>query len=502
MSAWDLRCREAEFLKHSVGLNRRSVDVQRYSHDHSCGIGCQFECMREGMIFAVDGRRFHASGQVWVCRDSLNVHQCGDYCRSSVICGEGEVCTITGVPLNQMFSMAASGKDADVRVCGGRTFLPHGGNASYGSSSTNLFDDGAGEEEEKEVVVSRKRYRGHGDNNESADYDDYDDDDEDDEAILLRDVADDSFYYKFFPLGRRDVDYVLWKYGHLRVKELVTKIAERREWRKQAEHAWNVRVLGPGYMRRLENEAEATSNNFLEWLADHVHTKLGVDEEPVDLLYVFSVFMDTTLGKYKGVYYGGDPVALNAANKVYFIESMLNIWERFTEMPEVAAEDFYFNECCTAILSKMQTGVEVVVWMLDGEERPREYSHLTVEQEKRARVVRMWMINPHRELHLVSSKLVCDVQNELTKERHAKRDTTMVVSNCYTEEHAFPKTKQSVMNRRRSGTQGSSRMPPLCILSKIVATIVKNAKSLSDLQSYCMSEINRKAYYQVGDTYK
>jgi hypothetical protein len=412
---------------------------------------------------------------VFVCKHTTTIHPCGiDHCKEKVELDDGQYCSLRGAFLAQAMSLARSGKDIDIRVCGDSSY-------KHGNYSFDVSDTLSHVEDEDEV---------------------YDDEDEhvaeDVEDPENKVVADVSYFYNLFRSNVRDVDYVLWAYPHASVDVMKLKIADRREWRKHAEHAWAVCAHDEAYVRVLEANAMEATRKWLEAVRQYVQ-RCANKGLRVDHYHVVRMWMRDVKNKYEGIYFGGDVVAMNNANKVYFIESMLNIWERFTSVPAVVKGDIRFSDCCTAILAALRDGMRISVRMIDGDEKPYPASKvLTRRQLRKSRLVEVWIINKHSDLHLVTSSVVREVQNDVNQRKRSQRDTTMLVGDWYTGKRLPGHKKQKTFNESRSNTLKSSRIPPLKCLHETITEVLRYGKTLDELYSFCLDDVNHRAFQQPG----
>ncbi len=464
----ELRRAEEGFLL--GGVKGRFSDQK---HRHQCNMGCNYELLRPGQSFNFEGRSWVATGEVWVCKDYKTVHQCGvGWCRTAVDDDGGKVCTTTGLFMAQAMSLARNGCDIDIRVCGDTSYK-HG---SY------VFDVDATLEHEVEVEEETSLAS--------------------DATTLLADVKKDKVLnlddiYGLFKTNIKDVNYVLWAYPGVEQDVLLMKIAELCEWRKQATHAWAVRAHGVEYMRRLKHTAYVASLKWTKAVDKYMRTQMDKGL-PWDRLHILNMWVTTVRPKYDNVYHGGDVVAMNERHKDYYIQTMLNLWERWMSMPELSVPSTRFKDCCTAILTMMSEGFYITVYMVDGDEKPYHHMAITAKQQKKVEKVVVWVINAHPKLHLVSSDIVRKVQTQMSARKSAERDTTSIVSSAWCGKRICTKKRQSVTNKKKPGTQKSSRMPPLKLLHSIVNDIVKYSSTLAELESYCMQEVNRRAMQHMG----
>lgn len=492
------------------GRKNYIAQIQRY---HSCCMTCRFEHVHSAnKQFFVGEKLLCATGEVYVCNATLLVHQCGSMCRNVVVGSEGSVCGLTGICMDRLVSLARSGKDRDTLMCGGVTYVQ----SNYGFHASDTQDNADDAQQEHGVADAdldefakddyEEHFKREADGSFGASLNDFSEGGsggytrEYCEEVMKRDKVEAIFFYRLFPTNARDVDYVLWMHGKLNVQELVLKILERCEWRKQAEHAWKVRVHGEEYMKILEAEAYEASRQYNIWLVSYIRECHGRGEA-ASRVVALNKYLDDVVPKYNGVFIG-DVTKLNEANKLYFVETMMNIWDCYMRMPEVASSGVRFDDCCTAILSKLRTGYCISVYMVDDDEnddeekRPRQSSSLTLRQQNNAQEVKIQLIDAHPELHLVSSTIVRNVQNRVTKARHSGRDTTMLVSECWTGARISTGRRQLVMNKTRAAAQKSNNAPPMKRLHTVFAKIVENAKTLKELRSYCQSSISTQSHQQ------
>lgn len=498
------REKEAKFHLASIfantGRKLNDAEIQQLRQYHSCSMSCPYSHSTPGLLFEYKDKRWRATGEVWVCKESTCIHYCGVSCREKVECPEGSVCTMTGACLDQAVSLARSGKDVDVRVCGDISYVQ--GNYGFHAGDTQDNVDEAQEHVVADAELSEfakdkfaehfQTELGDVDGRSLAGFDDYSgcSDGDSFEAILDRTHVDISFFYKHFMQNRSDVDHVVSMYKDSTAREIMLKIGERVEWRKQAEHAWKVRALGVEYMRWLESQALMASEEFLYWLREYL-LECNAKGKRSDIMEVCTKYIQDVIPKYKGVFFG-DVVSLNEANKLYFVECMLNIWERYLLMPKIAESRIRFNDCCTAILSKLQSGYSISIYMVEGSAKPRQSASLTLREQRSAREVKVCLIDAHPELYLMASEVVREVQNKLTRERYAGRDTTALESNCWTGPTINPGRKQQVTNRQRASAQKANCVPPLKLLHTVFAMIVENVQTLDELYSFSLSSIKRQ----------
>lgn len=105
---------------------------------HVCRGNCRLDRMKEGELFSLSvpekigtriiqrTRTFKSTGKVYVCTNSLRVHQCGvGYCERQVILdsGEGSCCQVTGLLLGVDYSFALNIFEKDMRMNSCSTYI-------------------------------------------------------------------------------------------------------------------------------------------------------------------------------------------------------------------------------------------------------------------------------------------------------------------------------------------------------------------------------------------
>lgn len=451
----------------SSGISARVIELK--SVHHVCNpSACNFINLPAGREFIYHKKKWVAIGCVYVCDKMAKTHVCDDYCNEYVILprGEGSACTVRGVHLRQEFSLARSHLDPDIRVVGNDSYVPH------------PFYEGDCEQ-------SREEHQ------EGIDYDDEQKTDKDSDLVEFDSGAcsyGETVYETLFKLARNndtDVQAVMSRYHGCSKAVLEEKVVQRAEWRQCAMCVWNTHLMSEEYRRMLSAKADADTQAWRKDLLDYAMKcrEQGIEPDVAEGMYLWIKYVHPS---YQGIYVGGDIETTTNAHSAYYVECMLRLWERYSDISLVKENRITFNMCCTALLNSLSTGLTIYVCLIDDNPKPRELSNLTEAEQKRARMIEVEMIRAHSTLKLVPPELIRASNTKQRTGRLAKSAQFKPIGGKL----AFTNRQRlDTSTKKRTKNTHSCYIPPQKHLRIIVKAIVDESPTLADLLSYSFSNV-------------
>ncbi len=409
---------------------------------HECTMSCAMNSLNPRQGFQYGGDTYMATGFVFVCRRTTKIHMCGvDHCTYAQLSQEGLVCTLTGLFLAQELSLARTRMDPDVRVAGKETY-----NASRARVPVDAPLSGS--------------------------------------SLVSTDLT--SELYKLANDNYEDVHHVLARY-HGDAKFIKSKIVQRKEWREYANKTYDKQLLNETYVSILESDAQASTQKWYMQQCERARKckERGVPFTRKSMWDSWSALVEP---KYKSVYVG-DVCEKNRMYRNYFINCILNIWEKFISMPEVAAREINFNDCCTAILRELHKGFPVVVYMVDGIDRPfQNYSQMTDRQREVAKKVSVQIIDAHKtSIFLAPPEIARCFQHAQNKKKRQRPEIQATKGFFITGKVLGTRRVRQTHNKLRN-LQMTSIIPQQMKWHIVVNEMVENVKTLAELASYRLKD--------------
>ena len=415
---------------------------------HKCTRSCHLRSLDPRQPFSYHGDTYAATGFVFVCQRTTKIHMCGaDYCEYATLMEDGVVCTLTGLFLAQELSLARTRFDPDVRVAGREVY-----NASMARMPVDAILPSALETQS----LTERLYKLAGNNTSDVHH------------IIARHRGD----------LLRDFE------------DVKKKVVMRYEWRTHAMHAYARQVLNEDYVQILETTSEKATS---KWYAQQEARAMKCKERGVSFTCksMMDAWADNVEDEYKSVYIG-DVCEQNTTYRDYYIECMLNIWEKFQSMPEVAERNISFSDCCTAILRSLELGFEAVVYVVDGIDRPfQNFAQMTNSQQAAAKKVTVHIIDAHKgSIFLVPPEIARGVQHAQNKKKRSRTDAPTTKGNFITGKTLSTRRVRLTHNKLRSTSQMTSIIPQFMKWHIIVNTVVENVKTLDELNEYRLCKLN------------
>ena len=404
---------------------------------HECTLSCRMTSLDPRQYFKYEGRTYMATGYVFVCQRTTKIHLCGaDYCTYARLSQEGLVCTLTGMFLAQELSLARTRFDKDIRVAGNEVYNASAARRHVDAPVTSVMSTG-----------------------------------------LMSEL------YKLANNITEDVHHVLERY-HGDIKFIKQKIVQRKEWREYANKAYDKQMLNETYVEILETDAY---NATQKWYAQMCERAKKCKERgiPFTRRSIWDSWSAIVEPKYKSVYVG-DVCEKNRLYRDYYINCMLNIWEKFVSMPEVAAREINFSDCCIAILRSLHEGFPVVVYMVDGIDKPfQNYSQMTDRQQELAKKVSVQIIDAHTSsMFLTPPEIARGFQHAQNKKKRQRPEVQAAKGFFITGKILHTRRVRQTRNKLRSTSQMTNIIPPNMKWHIIVSIMVENVKTLKELTEY------------------
>lgn len=409
---------------------------------HECTMSCHMNSLDPQQSFQYRGIIYLATGYVFVCRRTTKIHMCSaDHCTYAQLSQEGLVCTLTGLFLAQEMSLARSRLDPDIRVVGKEIY-----NASVARLPVDMS-----------ITPT---------------------------STTSTDMA--SELYKLANNHVEDVHHVLGRY-HGDVKFIKQKVVQRKEWREHAGRAYDKQLLNETYVEILETDACTATQ---KWYLQQCERARKCKERglPFTRKSMWDSWSALVESKYKSIYVG-DVCEMNRLYRGYFINCILNIWEKFISMPEVAAREVQFSDCCTAILRALHEGFPVVVYMVEGVDRPfHNYSQMTDRQRLTAKKVSVQIIDAHTtSIFLAPPEIARGFQHAQNKKKRL-RPEVQATKGFFITGKILPTRRERQTHNKLRNLQMTSIIPQKMKWHIVVNEMVEHVKTLAELMSYRLKD--------------
>lgn len=459
---------EGEYLQMTVTVSATDNSEHTGADLHKCTPNCIMQNLRPQQRFIFKQKEYMATGYVFICQRTTKLHMCSEvYCEYAQLCREGLVCTLTGLFLAHEVSLARTRFDADVRMVGGYTYTA----SKYQAAPDNTVDESNEVAVEGEFATALQR---------RLDY----------EQACVMTTSNMDTLYRLANNNVGDVNHVLDLHGGKTFDELRRKVIERKDWREYASRAWEKQTMNPDYIASLTHDALAAHDQWYT-LCWAYALRCKESGEYCSRKYMHDLWTSNVLPSYKDLYVG-DVCTLNKQNREYFIECMLNIWEKFMSMPQVAAMETKFSDCCIAILRAMSEGFNVIVYIAEGVAKPfQKLTDMTHDQQKTAKKVCVQIINAHKRLYLAPPATARALQHAINKSKRTRPEVLATKGNFIAGKMLPTRRTHMTQNKLRSNAQMTSIIPQDMKLHSIIGIIVDNVASLEELRSYSMSEFNK-----------
>ncbi len=491
---------ESEYLRSKVlfdpkirRLMQSESEIKLASRRHECSNGtCILESLNPGeSFFGVDGHRYNASGEVYVCQQYCKIHICGRSCDYAKYDAQGLVCTLTGVFITGGVSLARSGLDPNILMFGtnvvGETFDPEDEDAR---------GDGLTEHQHERMIGSQFAMM-----TTTEGIDSYDFLDEGDHVHhLISDVQyqeneisskEEERLLNYAKNNEQDVSRILSLYTGASESILKSKIEERVSRRKRIKEIWNTLVASKRHVEGVRLRAEKAHKHFLKAWHDYYAAcyKQKICPSRTQVLFLFIKILDPI---YKNYYCGDDIDKLNRKERVLFTECILRLWEKYEQLPLVKSGRVKFEQCCSAILRSLSTGLEENVYVVKGNPKPRYWGDLTTEEKRTAKEYLIIFIDKHEDFILAEPQEVRDYHPSLklsatssSSPRPRRKDTGM--SNFVSSKRGLG-TRQRGSGNRRNAVR-LQVMPPLKILKSLIVEAIEISNSIEELATFRLTDI-------------
>lgn len=458
---WQVLDAEAGYLRDVAismgGMGRCGREMELIADRHRCCANCIFINLLPGQTFIFRGAPWKATGCVYVCKQAAKPHTCHEYCNDTELLsrGEGLVCRVRGVVLYQEYSLARSHLDPDIRVAGSVSYTPHA-----------FYDGGTDEAKPQEDYGEPAAERDAKDTEEAEPW-----------------TCGDSVYEMLLKRANNnetDVLRVIERFPRYSTVELFAQIDQRLEWRRCAEAVWQMHALSDRYREMQHRKAEADTDAWIKDSCDYINKCISTGAEP-DLIHIMRLWMIYVHASYQGVYVGGNIEESNRRDRLYYIECMLRIWEKYTSLPIVREHRVTFQQCCMALLKSLQEGLTIEVWLVGDNPKPRRGSSLTDAEKRQATMVSLDMIYGHPALKLVPLEVVRAANNKDKTMAAAKRlGRPRMISGKL----AFPNRQRSDLSKKRSRDALLRSIPQQKNLCNIMDDAITQSKTIDELKQY------------------
>lgn len=349
----------------SVSDNERNITLQHHTmrnvlcflqqsaHNHNCTSDCRMQSFRKGSSYQHDRKTFVAQENVYVCWDYGVVHLCGEECNAYVRVpnGEGEVCSLTGKFLGNLYIQAAENFEFH-SIIG-----DHGGRYA-----AKIFTGGG----EKEMVIKEASSEAIIDNVSAAKMglnsklmkkiqkDSTKKEKKEDSSDL---PSPDIQLAKKVPGGihQKYSQYVLAKYPDESESSHVQRLKNIKKWLREAEIVYRMMVLSEDYYKLQKQKIAAASAQYFEEATKYIIRKNLDDGECANWDVLIDLFTKIVKPSFDGVFYISDIKKVNKGKKQLVIDAMVLLWDKLSSLSKIKNRSVKFMDCAHAILSIMGT---------------------------------------------------------------------------------------------------------------------------------------------------
>jgi hypothetical protein len=318
---------EKEFLFHGQCMNYISTSLKggtveiarrhfrRIAEFHSCVSACKMQCLPRAMRFSWNGEDFYATGDVYVCPISGNVHMCGQACSRKTNPGnnydDGDICCkLTGVTLCKVYSMGTTRKEDNILV----SAADNDGYAPMGFEST--------------MAAAREKL--------SKSEDIY---------VDLSKAASCDYYVAEYVFQRHPA--LDWS-GKVEMCKMVKKL------KMVAETEYDKMIVKECYtehQRALEQEAK---KKFMAEVCSYVNNCIS-RREMIEYTTILSLFHQYEYPIYENVYLNVDIKRMNNELKHQVIWQVVDAWLKLKDLDVVRQKNMTFKECVSGFLHYMSS---------------------------------------------------------------------------------------------------------------------------------------------------
>ena len=485
-----------------------AMDTETMARNHVCTPSCAyyFKNLSPNAFFRYNGNAWRATGDVYVCATSKRVHLCGLSCTMARIIGSASslVCPLTCQEVARGECYARTRTDTHVFRIGVHTvsdYVPSKSAegitegkamASLAQQAADLNDqfDGNAERIILRQLLADERARV------------YPDEDEDTRMKNLEIPAALSVPSKY-PLvaeagvgeeeqeEKADLSVLLKVAGNndvlmydtvrkdptLSTVALAERITDRLEYRNHAARVWEKQAMNTVHVRHLQLALRRATSEWFKAITLYYKNCIA-QGDAVDKLYVMRLFCVYVLPSCEGLYVNADVPELNSKSRVYYIDCLVRLWEKYQEVPAVAASPYKFKACAPAMLTTLHTGLCIDVFFKPGDTQPYIWGDMTITEQLTARSVKITLIDAHPNLILAPAEVLRDIESGV--------DTEEIVLEFPTGKKVnIPKTRG---NSRRNCQSSTDRKP----FNSILEDIIRACPTIDALEAFKLSSIYPK----------
>src|SRR3989338_167645 len=498
-----------------------AMDTETMARNHACTSSCaySFKNLNPNDFFRHDRSTWRATGNVYVCSTSKRVHLCGLNCTLARIIGSASslVCPLTCQEVARGECYARTRTDTHVFRIGTHTvsdYVPSKSSegitegkamASLAQQAADLNDqfDGNAERIILRQLLAEERARI------------YPDEDEDTRMKTLEIPPALTTPSKHTPdpssslgslgtfgsfgveggEGEEDTegatpdisillkaaqnnDVLMYdtvrKHPTLSTQALVDKIADRIECRSHAAKVWEQHAMNSLHVRHIQLALRRATAEWFKAITLYYKNCIA-QGDAVDKLHVMRLFCVYVLPSCEGLYCNADVPELNSRSRTYYIDCLARLWEKYQEVPAVAASPYKFKVCATAMLATLHTGLCIDVFFKPGDAQPRIWGDLTITEQLAVRSVKVTLIDAHPNLILAPAEVLRDIENGVEGEDVVLEFPTGKKIN-------IPKTRG---NNRRNCQSNTDRKP----FNHVLEEIIRACPTIDALEAFKLSSI-------------
>jgi hypothetical protein len=502
-----------------------SFETDLLARNHTCTNACavSFKNLKCNQIFSHKGRSWHATGFVYVCTTSKRVHLCGLGCplaRIMPYCATA-TCPLTGLEIAQGECYARSREEVHVFRVGLSTisdYVPSKNaegltekkalesiaqqaedlNSQFQSNTerliihnlllderARLYPDEDEETRRSNVEAFQPTINSSSSSSSSStSYDTSHDIIDGDEKLSKRTTHSLDLEGLLTIAGNNEslMYEMIHKHPGMDTASVAQKIVARREFYSCAAFAWERHSMKAEHVRHMQL---ALKRATVEWFKSiKLYYKGCISSNvPIDKFKVMQLFMLFVKPECEGLYYCFDIAALNIKSRTYYINCIVALWEKYQEVPAVAASTYKFKMCATAMLSVLRTGLVVDIFFRQNDPQPRIWGDLTPVEQVNARSVKVMLMDPHPNLILVSSEILREIEN-------GEKQDDVTLEFPAGEKTVLPKPRS--MMRGRATERANSTIVDRKPLNAVLEHIIRFCPTIDALERFSLAVVYPK----------
>lgn len=420
------------------------------SETHSCHTGCNLICLPKTMQFNWQGNEYKATGDVWICPISANIHLCGAACSrtSSVTNGNEEeiYCMLTGASISKIMSTATSHKEDFFVFSGtGELVAPRGFESTMAASRQALSIPHV------------------------------------DKFTELSSDANCDYYI---------AEYVYQQHGELEWSDKVKLCKDIKEYKATAEAEYDKMAMHEKYeeyQKALEVEAR---KKFIAEVASYVNTCIAI-RAPIDYFTVMSLFYKYEYPVYNNVYLNVNMEKLKTDIKHQVVWQAVDVWIKLRRLAIVKKKNLMFKNCVSGLFYYMslEKGLFENIVLHPDTKKPFKYEDAVRQKIESSEMFQVTFIPKVSGLILASMNVIKaateDANNNMNREmgicqnngkgkKGVKRQRTSKITNS-----ATGRRSSKIINTTQVIIPGQGFSP---IVNNVQQKVVKILPSMMDVQ--------------------